>query len=220
MKKSIFLPVLFTTFLLYAVVSCSLPSSAIVSDSESISFDQVNELFVDEPSSGMVIFKTNDEHYWSANGYTLWALDGDASTGTTSDFVSQSRILSKTSGDAYAGYGIVFCQGENSALQNTMYTVMINTKQQYCIGKVIGAEYSSIQWWTASTSLFSGWGTANQVDVAYDTANDVYTVSLNGTEVYKFANDSEVNDGGNSGYLVVISPYDIFPDTTVEVHYQ
>jgi hypothetical protein len=178
--------------------------------------EQVNDFFVDNGAG--VVFRCNNVDYWTKYGYTLWTVLEDTSSGT--DFTSRSVKTTKISGDEAAGYGIVLCHGTNSDGDISMFTIMINEKGYYTIGKVINAEYFTVTPWTSSVSIAKD-GATNRIAVDYDSATAEFVVSFNGVAVSRFSgNDTQVNTNGGNGYIVVISPYDNFPSDVVEVQFE
>jgi hypothetical protein len=180
-------------------------------------FEQVDDLFVDE-GSGKYVLETNDTVYWGPYGYTLWAIKGSAQT----PFTSRQVVVNKVSGDASAGYGVVFCQYDTGDpdVGETMLVVMINTKQEYIVGEVCGAQFTEIVPWTTSTKLRQGYNQGNTLRVDY--ASEEYTLSINGVETVVFRDDEPPyhSDGGGRGFIVVISPMDEFPETPVHVIFE
>ena len=162
-------------------------------------------------------FLLNNNKYWSEHGYTLWAVDpGNAEE----IFTAREVGLIKTSGNNLAGYGLVICQGLREGYGRTMLTIMINTEQNYAIGKVIGANYQSIRPWVPTSYLWRGYGVKNQLKITYDAGSKEFTLIVNGHEVEKFKDDTPPShEGGVNGYIVVISPQDRFPAVPVEVKF-
>lgn len=211
-----FIAVVFSVLLL----SCTLSGGEEYSDSNDIEetvFEKVNHLF-EEQADGSVVFATNDPRYWSRNGYTLWAID-DRYADVSSPFDGRSCTVSKSSGYYYTGYGMIFCYGKNSSDQDAMYTLMINTKRQYTVGKAINGEYLSIQGWTVCSALRQDYGASNELLVTYNDGTGIYTIHINGEEVSEFTSQPEVKTSGGSGYIAVLSPYDKFSDDTVRIGY-
>jgi len=179
----------------------------------------VEELFTegwyDEEGRKYTVFLLNDNTYWSENGYTLWSLE--KGTGEES-FTRRNVLVSKITGDKIAGYGIVICHKMRIGYGETMLTIMINTEQNYAIGKVIGGNYRSLKSWTYSRYLAKGYGRSNELTITYEKENKEYTLSINNNEVEKFKDETEpVCEGGRNGYIVVISPQDKFPQTPIEI---
>jgi len=180
--------------------------------------EQHDELFVQQPDQSW-LFSTNDSAFWGPNGYTLWALPlaGQAT------FAMRDVELVKNSGNAWAGYGIIFCQlvtGEPSS-EESMLLVMINTQQQYSLGEVSGSRYTpyTSPTWVSHSGLNRGYGIVNRVTVTRD-AGGLFTLYVNQVPVMTFRDGrTPVPAGGGDGYLAVISPQDVFPQSPVTVSY-
>ncbi len=213
-----------------AVVSAIAATSAIFAASCSLSaagsgweysggdapYEEATSLFA-EGDDGRVTFSTNDTTYHSPRGYTVWSVSEGLGGHSGDPFVGVSGAASKETGDASAGYGLVFCRGVNGSGDETMYVLLINVKRQFAVGKAVNGSYVSIRPWTESPALFAGWGAENRLRVTRDGAGGRFTVRCNGAAACEFESDAEVNGSGDAGYVVVISPYDDFPETTVKV---
>jgi hypothetical protein len=161
-------------------------------------------------------FYTNDPKYRTPSGYTLWtAGDGEAATA----FVSRTVEVRKPYGNAGAGYGLVFCEAPRTAggtTERVYLTVLINNNGQYAVGKVRGAAFETLVWWTASSRLVRGNGMTNRVTVVRDTVDgNKYHLFFNdptrGEEAGAFVDEGEpyCNGVGRGGYIVVIAPGDL-----------
>ncbi|HUW42517.1 MAG TPA: hypothetical protein VMV90_16045 [Rectinemataceae bacterium] len=180
---------------------------------------EASSLFVPDAQTGSYDFSTNDSAYWGPNGYTLWTLSS-----SQTPFAQRDVVLTKTSGNAYAGYGIVFCEYDSgdAAHDETMLVVMINTQAQYSVGVATGSSYTAYtsSTWLSSNYLAKGLGMANEVKVTRD-ASGLFTLYLNGVEVMSFRDGrTPLQMGGGDGYLAVISPQDSFPQTPVTIIYK
>ena len=180
---------------------------------------QQNNLFVSQPN-GEYDFLTNDSAYQGTNGYTLWALPLPGQT----VFTKRDVTLTKSGGNGYAGYGIVFCQYDtgNPSLGETMLVAMINTQQQYSVGEATGSVYTryTSSTWVQSTVLGKGYGVPNDVKITRDSSG-LFTLTLNAVIVMTFRDGRiPLQTGGGDGYLAVISPQDSFPGTPVTVTYK
>lgn len=180
--------------------------------------EQHNDLFVPQPGQGYS-FSTNDSAYWGPNGYTLWTLP----LAGQSTFVQRDVIVVKKSGNAYAGYGIVFCHDDPgiSSSGETMLLVMINTQRQYSVGSVAGADYTPYTnpTWIQELHLNGGYGVANEVKITRS-GGGLFTLFLNSTQVMTFRDGRiPTPTGGGDGFLAVISPQDSFPQAPVSVSY-
>lgn len=203
---------------LLSIVSCSLSSAG--TDWEypggDTPYEEATSLFA-EGDAGRVTFSTNAASYNSARGYTVWAGIEGLAVPEGGPFGEATCEVSKEAGDANAGYGLVFCRGRNVSGDDSMYVLMINARRQFAVGKAVNARYDPIRSWTETPALLPGWGAANRLRVARDAERSRFTVWCNGTAVCEFEDDAEVGSDGGAGYLVVISPYDDFPETTVKV---
>jgi hypothetical protein len=211
--RGMLLPAAAFALVLVGCPSTTAPDSQAETGGDSGSVAKVDSLFVETAAgSGSYVFKTNDAAYRGPYGYTLWTLTGAAVT----PFVSRTVELSKISGNASAGYGVVFCSWDTGSGE-TMLVVMIDTQREYIVGEVTGASFSEIVPWTESPSLVAGYNVANTVSLSWDSANSRFSLRFNGGPVVIFRDDVEPfhDNGGRNGYMVVISPLDDFPTTPV-----
>jgi len=179
---------------------------------------QHDELFVTTDNQTFS-FSTKDTAYWGPDGYSLWTLRQD---GGQSPFVSRRVNVVKSSGNDYAGYGVIFCQYDTGDSRGeSMLVVMINTQRQYSVGEVTGSSYApfTTPTWIQSPSLHNGYGVSNEIGVTGDGVGQ-FTLTLNGTKVMAFTDGRlPLETGGGDGYLAVISPHDSFPLIPVSVSY-
>jgi len=181
----------------------------------SLAEELFTEGWYDEEGRKVTVFLLNDNAYWSEYGYTLWTLEKGAGE---ESFTSREVCVSKITGDKIAGYGIVICHAMRIGYGETMLTIMINTEQNYTIGKVIGGNYKSIKPWTYSAHLLKGYGRENKLNVMFDKEDKEYSLIINNHEVEKFKDETDpVCEGGRNGYIAVISPQDKFPQTAIEI---
>jgi hypothetical protein len=179
--------------------------------------EEHDELFVQQTDPASWRFSTNDSAFWGPSGYTLWALPlPDQPT-----FAQRDVVLVKESGNAWTGYGIIFCHLDTGdpSLGESMLLVMINTQQQYSLGEVTGSHYTpyTSPTWVSCPGLFKGYGVANGLKVTRD-AGGLFTLYLNQGQVMTFHDGrTPTPTGGANGYLVVISPQDSFPQSPVSV---
>ncbi len=180
---------------------------------------EVNDLFVDS-GGGAFTFTTNDDAYWGPYGYTLWALKGAAQT----PFTSREVDVCKSSGAEFAGFGIVICHyaHPDPNIGETMLVIMINARQQYIVGEVAGAEFQEIVPWTTSSRLLATIGQTNTLRVEYSEATKEFSLFINGDFVKSFTDEEAPfhTQGGNNGYIVVVSPLDDFPAVPVQAMFQ
>ena len=178
--------------------------------------EERSDLFVEDPP-GTTVLQTNDSALWGPYGTTLWALRGGGQT----PFVSREATASKVSGDGSAGFGLVFCHYDTGdpLLGETMLVVMINTRQEFIVGEVVGTSFRELIPWTTTTALRLGHGQGNVLRV--EQAGGEFRLLANGVEVATFRDDDPPTQaGGADGYLVVISPLDDFPAVPVHVVFE
>jgi len=179
------------------------------------------ELFestITEDGYTRTIFRTNDVKYWTLEGSTIWTVWGEAEA----VFTSRTVRMSKSSGFSTGGYGIVFCHGEHEIegyKKHAMLVVMINNNRQYIIGKAVGGVFTDFGWWRTTPHLDSG-GAPNLVTVTYDEEAEKFRLIINGHEVDQFSdNDFPVLRSGRNGYIAVITPFDNFPFTGINISF-
>jgi hypothetical protein len=184
---------------------------------------RADELFVPgEIENGRVqtVFATNDRRFWTLEGMTLWTVWGDGSKAFDSRTVSMGKSLGFSGG----GYGMVFCQGEhqvNGAARPAMLVVMVNNEGNYIIGKAVGGIFTAFGWWKATPHLHRGAGVMNEVTVTYEEESGGYRLDINGHFIERFRDDEEpVLRRGKDGYIVVITPFDQFPQSGVAAYFR
>ncbi len=182
--------------------------------------EERSDLFAAQ-QDGSFVFTTNDTAYWGPYGFTLWAVMPGLSQPV---FTQRDVTLTKDSGNATAGYGIVFCQYDsgNQSHDETMLVVLINTQQQYSVGEATGSAYSpyTSPIWVQDLHLSKGYGMSNRMLVTRDSGG-LFTLTLNGTQVMTFHDGrTPAQSGGGGGYIAVISPQDSFPSIPVSVSYK
>ncbi len=182
---------------------------------------KVDELFVpDAQTPGRCVFRTNDPAYWGPYGSTIWTLAGPPEE----PFRQLEADLIKVEGDDTAGYGVVFCSYDtgNPETGETMLVAMINTRREFIVGEVAGAAFTEIIPWSSCQSLNAGYSQLNALRITYDNGAGEYHLFLNGAEAARFHDDEEPrhDQGGRNGYIVVISPLDSFPSSSVHVIFQ
>jgi hypothetical protein len=173
--------------------------------------EAVSLLFNEEQKDSQKVtrFYTNDAKYRRPSGYTLWT-SGEG--GEETPFVSKMVTVRKTSGSSIAGYGMVLCEAPrfvNGVVGRVFLTVMINNNGQYAVGKVTGAVYEPLEWWTPTDKLRKGIVDNDiRVDFVYPNSYDLY---FNGVKEASFidANPPACEGKGRSGYIVVIAPGDL-----------
>lgn len=163
----------------------------------------------------MYVFETNDTKYLSAKGFTLWT---ENIKNETSNFSDITITACKESGNAEAGFGIIFCS-EKIEGKSFMLSVLINAKGYYTIGKVLEGKFSYINGgWTECKNLYTGLGVKNTISVSYELNNNEFVLKLNGEEAEKFTSPENITfKYSYSGYVVVISDKENFPADSVKV---
>jgi hypothetical protein len=173
-----------------------------------------DELFVRDPENGDILFSTNSGENWSENGYTIWTVSGSDDDA----FSSKEAGLVKREGDATAGYGIVVCHHE-SAQGETAIILMINASGEYIVGELVAGRFSEFIPWTAFPQLKADLNRENRIRL--ELIDDEFVVTLNGIEANRFRDEeAPFHSSGKSGYIVVISPLDEFPETCVRVAFK
>lgn len=209
--------------LLFSVLipSCSFSSYEREADNtnktEETYIEEASELFVEQEKEDekMYVFETNDTKYLSAKGFTLWT---ENIKNETSNFSDITITACKESGNAEAGFGIIFCS-EKIEGKTFMLTVLINAKGYYTIGKVSEGKFSYIKGgWIECKNLYTGFGVKNTISVSHELNNNEFVLKLNGEEVEKFTSPENITfKYSYSGYVVVISDKENFPTDSVKV---
>lgn len=186
------------------------------------SINRIDELFVSGNDGGKVRteFVTSSMQYWTQEGKSIWTVWGSGG----GNFMSRTVEMGKSSGYSGGGYGIVFCQGEyivNGVQQPVMLVVMINNDGNYIIGKAIGGVFKDSDWWKTTPYLNQGAGAGNEVKVSYEAESDEFRLDINGYFVESFRDDDEPRlRSGKDGYVVVITPFDQFPQSGIAVYFR
>ena len=177
-------------------------------------FDALSELFlpINDGTQNTTNFFTNDPKYRNPSGYTLWTYCSDAS-----DFIERTVTVKKTLGNIRAGFGLVICSNQrqiNGQAQTVFLTVMINNNQEYAVGKVIGASYTSLlpSLWYYSNRINEGIGWENAIKIVKDNYDsNKYHLYINGYWVNDFSDNEQpqCNGQGRNGYIVVIAQDDL-----------
>lgn len=209
--------------LLFSVLfaSCSFSSYEREADNtnktEETYIEEASELFVEQEkeSEKQYVFETNDTKYLSSKGFTLWT---ENIKNESSNFSDITVTTYKESGNAEAGFGIIFCS-EKIDGKSFMLSVLINAKGYYTIGKVLDGKFSYISdGWTECKNLYTGLGVKNTISVSYDLDNNQFVLKLNGAQVETFTSLENITfKYSNSGYVVVISDKENFPTDSVKV---
>jgi len=185
-------------------------------------FARNDALFVSEKSEDgkeRTVFRTNNERYWTLEGMTIWTVKG----GAQEPFAGRTVTMEKPSGYSGGGYGIVFCQNEyvtNGREEPVMLVAMINNEGQYIVGRAAGGVFADYGWWKRTPYLNRGAGAANEVTVAYEAGSGDYRLEINGYYIENFRDGGKPElSGGKNGYIVVISPFDKFPSSAIDVYF-
>lgn len=169
-------------------------------------------LFIEDDDTGIICFETNNTKYTGGYGYTLWKKE-DA---VQAPFTNLNVSLKKIRGNDVAGYGVVF-----GSHDNTMLIVLIDTKKSFIIGELTGNLFTELQPRTNSSNLIPGFNQENIIDISYNSVTKDYLLSFNGLASAVFRDDEEpFHTSGKNGYMVVISPLDDFPNTSVSVTFK
>ena len=209
MKKRIIL----NAVIAIMMIGCKLPtvSEVEILGVEETKIEQNATLFQGSGEEGITTFRTNDKGYLKGGkGSTLWTVMTNHGEGRFEEITVE---VSKTSGNALGGYGVVFCiQG------NRMLSVLINKDRQYAIGKITGGRYEKLQEWKPSLKLHKG-DIVNNINIKKDGSQ--FVLSFNGQEETRFSDTKEGKlEVGEAGYAVVISPEEEFPQNSVEVRFK
>jgi hypothetical protein len=179
-------------------------------------------LFVSDGSEDgkeRTVFRTNNEKYRTLEGMTLWTVRGDAQA----EFAGRTVTMGKSLGYSGGGYGIVFCQKEYAVKGKStpaMLVAMINNEGQYIVGKATGGVFTDYGWWKQTPYLNRGAGAANEITVTYEKESGDYLLTINGHDIEHFRDGGEPElKGGKNGYIVVITPYDKFPSSGIDVYF-
>jgi len=167
----------------------------------------------------LTIFKTNDPLHWTHHGLTMWTVRGDEQA----VFNSRTVTMAKTSGYSGGGYGIVFCHGEydvDDEEVTAMLVIMINNEGQYIIGKALGGVFIDFGWWKSTSVLQRHSGASNKITVSFDEIAEEFCLIINDTEIERFS-DNEIPQlrGGRNGYIAVVTPFDNFPASGINVRF-
>jgi hypothetical protein len=179
-------------------------------------------LFVTDASEGgkeRTVFRTNNERYWTLEGMTVWTV----SEGVQEPFAGRTVTMGKPTGYSGGGYGIVFCQNgyeTNVAAKPAMLVAMVNNEGQYILGKATGGIFTDYGWWKHTPYLNRGAGATNEITVTYEERSGDYLLKINGHDIEHFRDGEEPKlKGGKNGYIVVITPFDKFPASGIDVYF-
>lgn len=158
-------------------------------------------------------FRTNDPAYIVPGGRTVMKITGSSYVN------SASMTVSKKSGSATAGYGMVFFYNKNGG-KEYMMTVMINTRRQYKIDKVADGQIIPISGgWVTAQGLKGGFGVQNTIGVSHS-SDGKFHVKFNGVEKTTITDPaSPIIPKGTTGCIVAISDSEGFPRKLVEMSF-
>ena len=206
----------------FLLVSCELtPFKDDNSETIESEMEENSTLFSKETEAeadyDIYVFETNKKAYINSSGYTLWCIKD---INTSEDFEEINVTVYKESGKADAGYGVVFLR-QTIDESDFLVTVMINTKGQYIIGKVIDGTFTRISEWKKSDLLNQGYGVMNTIEITYSNSEEKYIVCFNGTKETDFVLEENVSFyNSGKGYVAVISGSENFPEVPVKVTYK
>jgi len=175
-----------------------------------------SQLFTAETKPGTMRFKTNDPDYYTNHGATAWYINSEQAA---TEFTSREVALTKFSGNAGAGFGLICGYRIDPVYGATMLVLLINTEREYYIAEITENLIETIVPWKESLLLSRGYNQHNVVRLEY-TAKQ-FTLYFNGQLETEFRDDAEpFHDSGKNGYMAVISPLDDFPAIPVEIQFE
>jgi len=171
-------------------------------------------------SSGISDFYFSSAPYWSklTNGWTRFkCAESGATTGGYWALYPQENVsgftmkVKKESGNAGGAYGAYFCLQDSK----NYYQFNISTnKGMYQVKGNINGTASTLQAWTESSVIKTGYNAENTLSLAKKDGN--YVLSINGTEVYTIENP-ELGDG-YAGFRSAVTENDN-PATSPVINY-
>lgn len=211
--QSLFIPILWFIF------SCT-PVDFIAPENPEIPYTEIvesSELFPETGEPEEYLFYSNDADHIQNYGMTFWATK--LSDQAVFDLIDVS--LTKISGHKLTGYGVIFCHSlRGEPEQKTMLALMINLNQQYIIGEVVDDEFTIIVPWTGYGGIYTGYNQENRVKIAFDPTGEEFHLYINNMDelLMTFKDDNApIHRAGSSGFVVVISPFDQFPEFPVHI---
>lgn len=167
-------------------------------------------------------FYTNDTKLLTIDGSSFWKWGSFYENQMTS-FEAE---LIKVSGVNYYGYGLIFCIQDDAGNGMTNgLIVMIDTVRQYIIGKVVNNDFYVIKDWTITDALISGYNIKNKIKINY-LGNNNFEVIFNDNNtsekkvIFEYDQEPGLNLCGRYGYIVTLSPYELFPKHPVDVRFK
>lgn len=189
------------------------PAPSVINDlKDETVIEENSSFFVKDEITGVIDFTTNDTKYSGQFGYTLWTQEDEV----YNPFSILNVTANKISGNDAAGYGVVF-----GSHDDTMLVVLINTMKEFIIGELTANLFTELQPWDNEPSLKSGYNQFNNIDITYNSVSRDFALSFNAGEAITFRDDEEpFHTYGKSGYIVVISPMDNFPNMPVSITFK
>lgn len=91
-----------------------------------------------------------------------------------------------------------------------------------CIGRVyVDGSFSSITKWKTCTYLNKGYGAKNILHLSYKTEDEKFVLKINDNQVTEFTvEDALTFKGSHSGFVVVLSDREQFPENPVRVIFE
>ncbi len=200
-------------FLGFAAVlaGCSLggtasPSSSAKGDSAAVLTKQF------EADGGAYVFQTNDVNN---RGQTFLFSSNAVST---SEYPLEVTV-SKLSGGAAGGYGVIFARQD----ANDFWFADIDVASNYAVGKVASGVItyltsSGSSTWVSSAALSPGYGVPNTIKVGFDGSKQ-YTLYFNDTQAFQFSDTAAVPSTCGFGFNVGVLSTENFPDKPVSVSF-
>jgi hypothetical protein len=201
-SRTNFIGLLFIAAMIIPLVSACKQSS----DSVSVSTIQFSP-----DGQGWIQFKTNDTANYGYGYFEHYT----ASYGAVSEVTA---TVLKNSGSATAGFGVVFCFVDS----NNFYRALVSEDGYYIVSQKTGGSYSTLQSWTQSPNVHTGYGVQNTIKVSYST--NLYSVFINDltTPVFTFAPSQSNGTAGSAGFYAGIgsSASDNFPGTPADFRFK
>lgn len=186
---------------------------------EPVNILEESSLFIEDSEyPSRYLFETNDSKYLNEKGFTIWTT---TKTNTSNGFESISVEMAKLSGRAETGFGVVFCEQQFEE-KPYMLTVMINANGLYTIGKVVNGVFYHLEGnWKFSDYINKGYGLKNTICISYNNLLESFVLKINDEEITTFTVPEKIKfKGSESGYVVVISNREEFPEKAVRVEFE
>lgn len=178
-----------------------------------------DSLFFKQSENNEYTFALNDPQYSSSKGYTFLNI---LESSTVLDEIEFSAV--KESGSLSCGYGIAFdfnSDVNSTAISNTTFLcVLIRISGEYAIGKVTNGQYTPIYEWTKCSALKTGVGIDNIMKVSKQEGQWKITFNDNSDLSILLSSKSNNSELLKHGFIVVVSPNENFPITSVKVRFR